>query len=135
MQPNTEVMNCLVSVGVKYKFTGCGVTPDAPLLTAEHAMTRDRALQILREHEAEFKAKGVTHLRLFGSVARDEANEESDVDVMVDFDPEVILTLWELSSVRLDLCDLLATHVDLVREKTMKPQIRERALREAVLAF
>lgn len=98
-------------------------------------MTRDRALQILREHEADFKAKGVMHLRLFGSVARNEANEQSDVDLMVDFDPEVTLTLWEMSSVRLDLCDFLATPVDLVREKTMRPHIRERALREAVLAF
>lgn len=98
-------------------------------------MTRDRALQILREHEADFKAKGVTHLRLFGSVARDEANDQSDIDVMVDFDPDLTLTLWEMSSVRLDLCDFLSTPVDLVREKTMKPHIRERALREAVIAF
>ena len=98
-------------------------------------MTRDHALQILRDHEAQFKAKGVTHLRLFGSVARDEANEQSDVDVMVDFDPEMTLTLWELSSIRLDLCDFLCTPVDMVREKTMKPHIRERALREAIVAF
>ena len=98
-------------------------------------MTRDRALQILREHEAEFKAKGVLHLRLFGSVARDEATSTSDVDVMVDFDPTVILTLWELAGVHADLRDMLGIDVDVVRETTMKEAVRTRALREAVVAF
>ncbi len=98
-------------------------------------MTRDRALQILREHEADFKAKGVTHLRLFGSVARDEANEQSDVDVMVDFDPSTLLTLWEMSSVRLDLCDLLSTPVSLVLEENLRPHVRARVLQDAILAF
>ena len=60
-------------------------------------MTRDRALTILREHEAELRAKGVAHLRLFGSVARDEATELSDVDVLVDFEPEKPVTLLTLS--------------------------------------
>ena len=98
-------------------------------------MNRDRALQILREHEAEFKAKGVTHLRLFGSVARDEATSTSDVDVMVDFDPEMTLTLWELGGLHADLSDMLGSDVDVVRETTMKEAVRTRALREAVLAF
>ena len=98
-------------------------------------MTRDHALQILRDHEAQFKAKGVTHLRLFGSVARDEANDESDVDVMVDFDPEMQLTLWELAGVHADLSEMLGTDVDVVRETTMREVVRTRALREAVSAF
>ncbi len=98
-------------------------------------MTRDRALQILREHEVDFRAKGVTHLRLFGSVARDEANDESDVDVIVDFDPEMQLSLLDLSAVWGDLHDLFGTDIDLVREKTLRSHLKDRVLREAVVAF
>jgi uncharacterized protein len=98
-------------------------------------MTRDRALQILREHEADLKAKGVVHLRLFGSVARDEANEGSDVDVIVDFDPAMRLSLLHMSDVWGDLHEFLGKDIDLVREKTLRPHLKDRVLREAVSAF
>lgn len=98
-------------------------------------MTRDDALALLRQHEANFRAKGVVRLRLFGSVARDEANEGSDVDVIADFSPEMVLTLWELGSVHADLSALFGKDVDLVREATLKGPIRARALKEAIVAF
>ncbi len=98
-------------------------------------MTRDDALALLRQHEANFRAKGVVHLRLFGSVARDEANEGSDVDVIVDFEPERRLTLLDLGSIWGDLHEVLGTDVDLVREKTLRAHVRDRALGEAVVVF
>ena len=49
-------------------------------------MRRDEALRIIRAHEAELRAMGVESVELFGSVARDEAGPESDVDVLVRFD-------------------------------------------------
>ena len=98
-------------------------------------MTRDRALAILREHEADFKAKGVAHLRIFGSVARDEANAKSDVDVMVDFAPGCDYGLFALGGLQQDLCEMLGTDVDLSREPWLREQVRKRALKEAVFAF
>ncbi len=98
-------------------------------------MTRDRALTILREHEAELKAKGVAHLRLFGSVARDEATDDSDVDIIVDFEPQIEMTWSLLFGTEQDLSAILGTDVDMSREAFMKERIRNRALREAVLAF
>ena len=98
-------------------------------------MRRDRALAILREHEAELRASGVVRLRIFGSVARDEATEESDVDVLADFAPEIVLTLWELGGLQQHLVKLLACDVDVVRESKLKPAVLHRALAEAVLAF
>ncbi len=98
-------------------------------------MRRDEALRILRAHEAELRASGVVRLRLFGSVARDEAGEGSDVDVLVDFTPERAVTLWSLGGLHQDLSDMLGTPVDVSREQWMKRHVKENALREAVLAF
>ncbi len=49
-------------------------------------MDKERVVEILREHEAELKAGGLMHLRLFGSVARGEDNADSDVDLLFDYD-------------------------------------------------
>ncbi|CAI8922579.1 nucleotidyltransferase family protein [Methylocaldum szegediense] len=50
-------------------------------------MKREQALSLLREHREDMQRRfGVKHLALFGSTARDEAREDSDVDVLVDFE-------------------------------------------------
>jgi predicted nucleotidyltransferase len=98
-------------------------------------MRRDQALAILRAHEAELRASGVLHLRLFGSVARDEATDTSDIDVLAYFDPNQRLSLWTLGGLQQQLVELLGRDVDLVRESRLLGRVRERALNEAVLAF
>jgi len=52
-------------------------------------MRRARALQIIAEHEADLRSLGVRSLSIFGSVARDEAEPESDIDLLVEFDRPV----------------------------------------------
>ena len=59
-------------------------------------MDTDRILAILRNHAAELQAAGLTHLRLFGSVARGEATPHSDIDLLADYDPEKTVTLLTL---------------------------------------
>ena len=98
-------------------------------------MRRDQALAILRAHEAELRASGVLHLRLFGSVARDEATDQSDIDILAYFDPNQRLSLWTLGGLQQQLVELLGRDVDLVRESRLLGRVRERALNEAVLAF
>ncbi|WP_419805422.1 nucleotidyltransferase family protein [Terriglobus sp.] len=98
-------------------------------------MTRDRALQILRDHEADFRASGVAHLRLFGSVARDEAGPESDVDILADFDPTRPEAKFQIGTLQQDLEGMLGVHVDLSVESWLKPLVRVEALREQVYAF
>ena len=95
-------------------------------------MRRDEALRILAEHRAELAALKVKQLRLFGSVARDEAGPDSDVDLLVDFDRPV--GYFHLFRVQAHLEELLGTPVDLVFEDGLKPRIRERVLREAITA-
>ncbi len=96
-------------------------------------MRRDQALAILRAHEAELRASGVLHLRLFGSVARDEATDQSDIDILADFAPN--LGLLDISGLRLDLCDLLGAEVDLTSESWLKNRVRRRATQDAIDAF
>jgi predicted nucleotidyltransferase len=98
-------------------------------------MDKNRILAILRSHAPELQAAGIAHLRLFGSVARGEANPQSDIDLMADFSPDLRVSLMTLSGLRLQLCDLLGTEVDLSPASAMKEPVRANADREAVHVF
>jgi predicted nucleotidyltransferase len=98
-------------------------------------MDRRAVIETLRQHEAELKAAGVLHLRLFGSVARGDQTEVSDVDLMADVDPKQRRTLVTLARLQNMLNDLLGTQVDLSLSNALREPIKSRAQREAVLAF
>jgi predicted nucleotidyltransferase len=98
-------------------------------------MDRERILAILRRHAPELKAAGVTHLRVFGSVARGEASVTSDVDLLAEFEPSKRLTLVTLGALEGKLAEMLGATVDLSSAAWMRERVRERALREAVLVF
>jgi len=89
----------------------------------------------LRECEPELKAAGIVRLSLFGSVARGEASSESDVDLMAEFDAAKQFSLLDMVSLENRLADILGARVDLTPARALKDHIRERATREAVLAF
>jgi predicted nucleotidyltransferase len=72
---------------------------------------------------------GVYNVRVFGSIARGEARMDSDVDFLVDVQPGVglgFLTLWN------ELEDLLGRKIDLVPEESLRENLRERVIEEAV---
>ena len=98
-------------------------------------MDKNRILAILRSHAPELQAAGIAHLRLFGSVARGDATPQSDIDLMADFAPYLRVSLMTLSGLRLQLCDLLGTEVDLSSASAMKEPVRANADREAVHVF
>ena len=74
---------------------------------------------------------GATNVRIFGSVARGDADETSDIDFLVDMEPG--RSLMDLGGLLTDLRELLGTDVDIVTEKGLRPRIREQVLGEAVL--
>lgn len=84
---------------------------------------RAEILQIADRH-------GARNVRIFGSVARGEGDDLSDIDLLVDMEPG--RSLLDLGGLWFDLNTLLAVKVDLVTEKGLKKRIRDRVLREAV---
>jgi len=73
---------------------------------------------------------GARNPRLFGSTARGEADEQSDIDLLVELDPG--RSLFDLGGLQYELEQLLGRPVDVVTERGLKARIRERVLREAV---
>lgn len=98
-------------------------------------MNRADVISLLREHEAELRAAGVQRLQLFGSVARNEATQDSDVDLLADFDPARRWSLVSLGSVQDRLRRILGTNVDLSSPAWLREHVKERAVREAVLVY
>ncbi len=84
---------------------------------------REEILQIAARH-------GAKRVRIFGSVARNEAKPDSDVDFLVDMEPG--RSLFDLGGLLMDLQDLLGRKVDVVTEKGLHRYIRQQVLREAV---
>jgi uncharacterized protein len=87
------------------------------------ARVRGQILTIAARH-------GAGNVRVFGSVARGEADAASDIDVLVDFEPG--RSLLDLAALLVDLEDLLGHPVDVVTEPGLKARIRQRVLAEAV---
>lgn len=73
---------------------------------------------------------GVSNLRVFGSVARGEEQQRSDIDLLVDPGPET--TLFDLAAMLDEVEALLGEPVDLVTPSGLSPRFRERVLDEAV---
>jgi len=73
---------------------------------------------------------GARNIRIFGSVARDEADSESDIDFLVDMEPG--RSLFDLGGLYMDLRNFLGRDIDVVTEKGLRERIRDRVLKEAV---
>jgi predicted nucleotidyltransferase len=88
----------------------------------------------LREKRSEIielaRARGASHVRVFGSVARCEAGEGSDIDFIVDLEPG--RSLFDLGGLLMDLRDLLERDVDVVSERGLRPRVAKRVLADAV---
>jgi len=92
---------------------------------------RDEAMRLLRQHLPEVRVRfDVVRLRLFGSTARDEATESSDVDVLVGFEGPA--TYDRYFGLKFFLEDLLGTRVDLVSERASREELRPAILRESI---
>jgi len=85
---------------------------------------REAILAIAAKH-------GATNVRVFGSVARDEATDTSDVDFLVDLTPNYYRSWWPAGFI-VDLEDALGQRVDVATPSTLHQIIRNRVLHEAV---
>lgn len=116
---------------------GCLAVPlQSGFRTADNKnMNREKVLATLRAHERELKKSGIVRLSLFGSVARDNAGPDSDIDLLAAFDESRRLSLLDVVGIELQLADLLGGSVDLSEEGSLKPRVRQNVEAEAVRAF
>ena len=97
-------------------------------------MERDAAIAMLKAHEAELKRLGVEHLYLFGSTARGEAREDSDVDLFFDH-PEGSLGLFELMEVKETAARILKCKTDIMTRRSLHPVLKARIEASAQQVF
>ncbi|MBE3560753.1 MAG: nucleotidyltransferase family protein [Ktedonobacteraceae bacterium] len=94
-------------------------------------MSPGELLQAKREDILRIASKrGVSNIRVFGSVARGEADAKSDIDLLVDLEPG--RSLFDLGGLLMDLQELLGHKVDVVTVRGLRERIRERVLKEAI---
>lgn len=89
----------------------------------------------LRRHEDELRGRHVAHLWIFGSVARGEERDDSDVDILVELDPQAKVSLTSFARLQLDLSDFLGRQVDLATCKSLREHVVNDVKREAVMVF
>lgn len=97
-------------------------------------MHRDDAIAKLKQHEAELRRLGVQHLYLFGSTARGEASEDSDVDLFFDYERGK-LGLFELMDVKDETSRILGRRADIMTRDSLHKVLRSRIEASALQVF
>ena len=94
-------------------------------------MTKNELERKLAAHRDELRKMGVVFLAVFGSVARDESTQQSDIDLLVDFDREVgLFYLFEIQHMLEEIIGV--PKIDLLQKGAIHPALRDRILSEAV---
>ncbi len=95
----------------------------------------EHVIGVLRAHEAELRRAGIRHLSLFGSVARGDAEANSDIDLAAEFDPVARMDLIRLTALERRLGEILGRRVDLLREPAEKSRLRSNVEQDRQRAF
>jgi uncharacterized protein len=100
-------------------------------------MRRDDALAVLKAHAPELRELGVVRLSLFGSTARDDARDSSDIDIAVRLVeiPSGFATLGRLELIKLRLSQLLEARVDVIPEPSQPGSLKAAIDRDRHLVF
>ena len=106
---------CAAAVSLKSK--------DRGYMNEQMRVAREKALEILQKN-------GIKRAAFFGSIVRDEMNDESDIDILVEFEGRK--SLLDLAGLKLDLEDALERRVDLLTYRSLHPMLKDRILAEQV---
>jgi predicted nucleotidyltransferase len=98
-------------------------------------MNSTEALETLRRSEHALRGRGVKHVALFGSVARGENRSDSDIDIMIEFDPEARVTVFDYVDIKEYIAQLFDRPVDVVNREGLKPYVRPAVMADAIYAF
>ncbi|MBI4727758.1 nucleotidyltransferase family protein [candidate division TA06 bacterium] len=88
---------------------------------------------VLKEHQRGLRARyGIKNIGIFGSYLRREAGNNSDLDILVEFDPSVDIGLLKFVEIENYLSGIFGVKVDLVEKPALKPRIGRRILKEVI---
>jgi predicted nucleotidyltransferase len=97
-------------------------------------MERERVIALLRNSHGVMRRFSVSRLYIFGSVARGENREDSDVDILVEYEPGARVGLFQFVRLRRELSNIIGCEVDLATPDSLQKELREGILKEAVHA-
>jgi predicted nucleotidyltransferase len=98
-------------------------------------MDKNEIIAKLRANEAALRARGVTHAALFGSRARGDHRPDSDVDIMIDLDPDAPISLFDYVGLKDYIAKFFDDRVDVVSRDGLKPSVRPAVTADAIYAF
>jgi uncharacterized protein len=98
-------------------------------------MRRDDIIAKLKEAEAALRARGIRRAAVFGSVARGDDRPDSDIDIMIEVDPEAHITVYDYVGLKEFVAGLFDGRVDVVSRDGLKPYVRPAATADAIYAF
>lgn len=98
-------------------------------------MTSREALRRLNRNREKLRTHHVRHIAVFGSTARNEATAQSDVDLLVEFEPKAPVGLFAYVRLLDFLAGVMDTRIDLATPAALRPEMRDEIVAEAIRAF
>jgi len=98
-------------------------------------MNAQDAVATLRRYEADLRARGIRHAGVFGSVSRGKNRPDSDLDIIIEIEPDAHVTVFDYVGLKEYIAGLFEGAVDVVSREALKPHIRPAVTADAIYAF
>jgi uncharacterized protein len=98
-------------------------------------MRRDDVIARLKKAEPALRARGILRAAVFGSIARGDDHPDSDIDILVEFEPGAEGTIYEYVRLKEFIASLFNSPVDVIDRDALKPHLRAPSMRDTLYAF
>ena len=98
-------------------------------------MNREIVLERLRLSQQELQQRGILHAAVFGSVARGDARKDSDIDILIEIDPQFPMDIYGYTNLKRFIASLFPLPTDVVNRTALKEGLRLDVQQDAIYAF